>query len=64
VQAGQSSGDDIAVLSGLAPDDQVVVDGVDQLRDGSKVTVTRLAADGSIGSTRTDSNISNTALSP
>ena len=55
VRLGQGSGNDVAVLSGLAPDDQVVVDGVDQLRNGSKVTVTKLATSGTTGSTTTDS---------
>ncbi|HEY3148219.1 MAG TPA: MdtA/MuxA family multidrug efflux RND transporter periplasmic adaptor subunit [Dongiaceae bacterium] len=42
VQAGSSSGNDVAILSGLASGDQVVIDGVDQLRDGSKVAATQL----------------------
>ena len=42
VQAGSSSGNDVAILSDLAAGDQVVVDGVDQLRDGSKVAATQL----------------------
>ena len=65
VQVGQSSGNDVAIRSGLAPDDQVVVDGVDQLRDGSKVAVTKLAADAAKGSAigvRPDSDLANTAL--
>jgi multidrug efflux system membrane fusion protein len=40
VKLGTTSGDDVSVASGLAAGDQVVVDGVDQLRDGSKVSVT------------------------
>ena len=37
VTVGPTQGDDIAVDSGLAPGDLVVVDGADKLRDGSKV---------------------------
>ena len=40
-------------------------DGVDQLRDGSKVAVTKLAADaakGSAAGVRPDSDLANTAL--
>jgi multidrug efflux system membrane fusion protein len=40
VKTGTTSGDDVSVLSGLTAGDQVVIDGVDQLRDGSKVQVT------------------------
>jgi multidrug efflux system membrane fusion protein len=40
VKIGITSGDDVEVLSGITAGDQVVVDGVDQLRDGSKVAVT------------------------
>jgi membrane fusion protein, multidrug efflux system len=38
VALGPSGGDRVAVHSGLAPGDRVVVDGADRLRDGSKVT--------------------------
>jgi len=37
VKTGPSSGDVIAVSSGLQPGDTVVVDGADQLRDGARV---------------------------
>ena len=40
VTTGTTSGDDVSVTSGLKAGDQVVIDGVDQLRDGSKVLVT------------------------
>jgi len=43
VKTGVTSGDDIEVLAGLAAGDQVVVDGVDQLKDGTKVSVTDAA---------------------
>jgi multidrug efflux system membrane fusion protein len=43
VKTGITSGDNVAVLSGLSAGDQVVVDGVDQLKDGSKVTVSDAA---------------------
>jgi multidrug efflux system membrane fusion protein len=42
VQLGNSSGDNVDVRSGLRPGDQVVVDGIDRLREGSKVAVTEL----------------------
>jgi membrane fusion protein, multidrug efflux system len=61
VQTGPSSGDDVAILSGLAPDDEVVVDGVDQLRDGSKVVITKRVGESSsepIAVTRTDTQSS------
>ena len=57
VQVGPSSGDNVAILSGLAPDDEVVVDGVDQLRDGSKVVVAKRVGESAsepIAITRTD----------
>jgi membrane fusion protein, multidrug efflux system len=38
VTLGPSEGERAAVQSGLAPGDQVVVDGADKLRDGAKVT--------------------------
>jgi multidrug efflux system membrane fusion protein len=62
VTTGQSSGDDVAILSGLAVNDQVVVDGVDQLRDGSKVTVTKLAATGPAAGAGPDSDLANATL--
>jgi multidrug efflux system membrane fusion protein len=39
VQTGPADGERIAVLSGLAPGDQVVVDGADKLRDGARVNL-------------------------
>ncbi len=39
ITVGITSGDNVEILSGLKPGDQVVVDGVDQLREGSKVAV-------------------------
>ncbi len=44
VKLGPSSGDNVAVTEGLAQSDEVVVDGVDKLRDGAKVAAS-LAAD-------------------
>ena len=55
VRLGHGSGNDVAILSGLAPSDQVVVDGVDQLREGSKVTVTKLATSAPTEGETTDS---------
>ena len=34
-----SEGDDVSIDSGLKPGDVVVVDGIDKLQQGSKVTV-------------------------
>jgi multidrug efflux system membrane fusion protein len=39
VELGPQDGDMIAVKSGLKPGERVVVDGVDRLRDGAKVTL-------------------------
>jgi membrane fusion protein, multidrug efflux system len=38
VKLGPTNGERVAVESGLAPGDQVVVDGADKLRDGAKVS--------------------------
>ncbi|MSO76577.1 MAG: MdtA/MuxA family multidrug efflux RND transporter periplasmic adaptor subunit [Alphaproteobacteria bacterium] len=37
VELGVQDGQRVAILSGLAPGDRVVVDGVDRLRDGAKI---------------------------
>lgn len=42
VQAGTTSGGRVEVLEGLSAGDQVVIDGVDRLRDGAKVEVIAL----------------------
>jgi membrane fusion protein, multidrug efflux system len=39
VKLGPIDGDKVAVLSGLAPGDRMVIDGADKLRDGAKVVV-------------------------
>ena len=39
VKTGVTDDDQVQVLSGLKPGDQVVVDGADRLRDGAKVKV-------------------------
>jgi multidrug efflux system membrane fusion protein len=39
VKLGPSNGERVAVKEGLAPNDMVVVDGADKLRDGAKVTL-------------------------
>lgn len=39
VKLGPTDGDRVAVLSGLAAGDRVVVDGADKLRDGSKIAL-------------------------
>jgi multidrug efflux system membrane fusion protein len=46
VKLGPAQGDRVAVTSGLAAGDRVVVDGADKLRDGAKVTVREPAATG------------------
>jgi membrane fusion protein, multidrug efflux system len=56
VQLGNSSGDDVAVQTGLVPGDQVVIDGVDRLRTGSKVAVTALPDHHTAGSGVRDGN--------
>jgi len=45
VTLGPTEGEKVAVLKGLQPDENVVVDGADKLRDGMKVKlITRVAA--------------------
>ena len=39
VKTGPSAGDKVAILSGLSAGERVVVDGVDRLRDGAKVSI-------------------------
>jgi membrane fusion protein, multidrug efflux system len=39
IDLGASSGERVAVRSGLSPGDRVVIDGADKLRNGAKVTV-------------------------
>jgi len=39
VSLGPSDGDRVAVKSGLAPGDKVVVDGADKLRDGARIAI-------------------------
>jgi multidrug efflux system membrane fusion protein len=45
VKTGVTDGDQVQILSGLKPGDQVVVDGADRLRDGAKVRITPDQAD-------------------
>jgi membrane fusion protein, multidrug efflux system len=47
VTLGPASGELIAIYSGVKPGDQVVIDGVDKLRDGAKVTLSQPANAGS-----------------
>lgn len=44
-----TEGDDAAIASGLAPGDLVVVDGIDKLRPGSRVTVEQAPTPGAAG---------------
>ena len=46
IKVGPSGGERVAVLEGLAPGDNVVVDGVDRLRDGAKIRVPETAGSG------------------
>jgi membrane fusion protein (multidrug efflux system) len=46
VELGASSGNDVAVASGLAAGDRVVVDGILKVQPGAVVNATMLAADG------------------
>lgn len=39
VKIGPADAQNVAILDGLAPGDQVVVDGADRLRDGAKITI-------------------------
>jgi multidrug efflux system membrane fusion protein len=45
VKTGITDEDQVQILSGAKPGDEVVVDGVDRLRDGAKVSVTADAGD-------------------
>jgi multidrug efflux system membrane fusion protein len=47
VKVGTIDGDQAEITSGLTEDDQVVVDGVDKLTDGSKVIIARASSDNS-----------------
>jgi multidrug efflux system membrane fusion protein len=46
VTLGPVAGDDVTILTGLAPGERVVVDGADKLKDGLAVTATMLGASG------------------
>jgi len=46
IKVGPSGGERVAVLEGLTPGDNVVVDGVDRLRDGAKIRVPETAGSG------------------
>jgi multidrug efflux system membrane fusion protein len=39
LKLGQTDGDQVQILSGLAAGDQVVVDGADRLREGAEVRI-------------------------
>ncbi len=43
VQLGVTDGDRVEVLSGISPDDRVVIDGADKLRDGAKIVMRNAA---------------------
>jgi len=47
VSLGPTDGERVAVQSGLAPGDQVVVDGADKLRDGARITMREPTNNGS-----------------
>jgi multidrug efflux system membrane fusion protein len=46
IRPGPASGDQLIVESGLAAGDRVVLDGVDRLREGARVTISHGAPDG------------------
>ena len=53
VKLGASQGDDVAIDAGLAPGEQVVVDGADKLREGAKVEpVGKAATPGADGASK------------
>jgi membrane fusion protein, multidrug efflux system len=47
IKTGPSGGERVVVVEGLAPGDNVVVDGVDRLRDGAKIRVPEAAGSSS-----------------
>jgi len=59
VKTGLVDGDRVQILSGLAPGDEVVVDGADRLRDGTKVNVVPDQANPAATSDRDGSEPSN-----
>jgi len=46
VELGPAEGERVAVVSGLAPGDKIVVDGADKLRDGAKISLRNPEAPG------------------
>jgi membrane fusion protein, multidrug efflux system len=50
IKTGPSGGERVVVVEGLAPGDNVVVDGVDRLRDGAKIRVPEAAGSSSSSS--------------
>jgi multidrug efflux system membrane fusion protein len=42
VKTGATEGDKIAILSGLTPEQKLIVDGADKLREGTKVNIVKL----------------------
>ena len=63
VTLGPVAGDDVTILTGLAPGERVVVDGADKLKDGLAVTATMLGASGHGGHRRRNGDGSATAAS-
>jgi membrane fusion protein (multidrug efflux system) len=51
VELGAASGNDVVVVSGLAPGDRVVVDGILKVQPGAAVRATMLGADGAAAPT-------------
>jgi len=53
VKLGPAQGDDVSIAAGLAPGEQVVVDGADKLREGAKVEpVSKTATPGKDGASK------------
>ncbi len=58
VKLGPAQGDDVAIEAGLAPGEQVVVDGADKLREGAKIEpVGKDTAPGAAGARKGGANV-------
>ncbi|MGA7806716.1 efflux RND transporter periplasmic adaptor subunit, partial [Bradyrhizobium sp.] len=65
VKLGITDGDRVEVLSGLAPGDQIVVDGADKLRDGAKINLRAAAnANAAAGAANTQAGTQDATQTP